>query len=235
MINHLDQSTSPVIVALDYYDKAPALNLVKRIDPKFCRLKVGPVLFTRHGPAFLEELKTLGFDIFLDLKFHDIPQTVYHALTAAADLGMWMVNVHALGGKEMLLQAREAIDHATHKPILLAVTILTSLASADLTAIGMQSDVSAQVENLAVLTQQCGLDGVVCSAQEARLLRKTFNDDFILVTPGIRLENDEYGDQKRVMTPQQAFAAGANYIVVGRSVTRSADPLQVLEKIYTNL
>lgn len=228
-------STSPIILALDYNDKKQALDFAKTIDPKFCHLKIGPILFTHYGPDLVGELMALGFSIFLDLKFFDIPQTVYGAVKAAADMGVWMMNVHATGGKAMMEMAREAVEASKNKPILLAVTVLTSLLQSDLEWLGVPGTVEERVMALATYAQQCGMDGVVCSAHEAKVLRKLLGKDFLLVTPGIRLLEDHDSDQKRIKTPKEAMEAGANYIVIGRSVTQSADPLMVLEKIYLSL
>lgn len=230
-----ENTNSPIILAMDLNSPAQVLALAKSIDPKFCHLKIGSALFTRSGPGFLEQLMQLGFKIFLDLKFHDIPQTVYGAVRAAADLGVWMVNVHIAGGVAMMEKAREAANTVKKPPILLGVTVLTSLEQADLRNIGIDRTLEEEVITLAEFGKKCGLDGVVCSAHEARLLRKQIGKDFLLVTPGIRLHEDEHADQKRVQTPNGALGAGADFIVIGRSVTQSADPLMTLEKIYTGL
>lgn len=227
--------SSPIILALDYNEKKQAIDFAKTIDPKFCHLKVGPILFTHYGPALIEELMKLGFSIFLDLKFFDIPQTVYGAVKAASDMGVWMLNVHATGGKAMMEMAREAVNASKNKPILLGVTVLTSLSQEDLAWLGVPGTIEERVTALAGHAKNCGLDGVVCSAHEARILREQLGKDFLLVTPGIRLPEDHDSDQKRIKTPQEAIEAGANYIVIGRSVTQAADPLMVLEKIYLSL
>ena len=217
-----------IIVALDYPDAAPALALADRLQPALCRLKVGKELFTATGPALLEQLMQRGFEIFLDLKFHDIPNTVAQACKAAAGLGVWMVNVHALGGRKMLEAAREAIVSGARQPKLIAVTMLTSMAQQDLADIGINAT-PAEIElRLATLARDSGLDGVVCSAQEAALLRKCCGDGFCLVTPGIRPAQSSLDDQSRVMTPLAALQAGANYLVIGRPITKAADPLQAL-------
>jgi len=217
-----------IIVSLDFDREQAALDLAGRLDPARCRVKVGKELFTRCGPDVVEKLCALGFDVFLDLKFHDIPHTVARACTAAADLGVWMLNVHASGGSAMLRAAREAVDAAAGKPLLIAVTVLTSLSEQDLRDIGVASPADEQVLRLATLARGAGLDGVVCSAREALQLRRSCGEGFTLVTPGIRPAGSGSDDQKRVMTPAEAIRAGSNYLVIGRPVTRAADPLQAL-------
>lgn len=217
-----------IIIALDYPEAAPALALAERLQPELCRLKVGKELFTATGPALLEQLMRRGFEIFLDLKFHDIPNTTAQACKAAASLGVWMVNVHALGGRKMLEAAREALASSTQPPKLIAVTLLTSMAQEDLADIGIKATPAEMVLRLAKLAQDSGLDGVVCSAQEAALLRKQCGDKFCLVTPGIRPLQASLDDQSRVMTPLAALQAGSSYLVIGRPITKAADPLQAL-------
>ncbi len=229
------ECTTPIIVALDFHTPEMALDLAAELDPRLCRVKVGKELFTRGGPAMVDKLVARGFDVFLDLKFHDIPNTVAQAVTAAADLGVWMVNVHALGGPTMLAAAREAVDRASHHPQLIAVTILTSMGEADLQAVGLAPDPMVNVLRLARLAREKGLDGAVCSAREAATLRAELGEGFKLVTPGIRPAWAEKGDQTRIMTPAQARAAGSDYLVVGRPVTRAHDPLQALEAILAEL
>lgn len=224
-----------IIIALDYDNAADALAFVAKVSPARCRLKVGKELFTTEGPEFVKQLVGQGFDVFLDLKFHDIPNTVAKAVTAAAKLGVWMVNVHASGGKRMMLAAREAIDKQTHKPLLTAVTVLTSMEAEDLKDIGIDVSPEQHVSRLAKLAHGCALDGVVCSAQEAAMLRKLLGDDFALVTPGIRPSFAQQGDQKRVMTPAQAIAAGVSYLVIGRPITQSPDPMAALALIEAEL
>lgn len=224
-----------IIIALDYDNAADALAFVAKVSPARCRLKVGKELFTTEGPAFVKQLVEQGFDVFLDLKFHDIPNTVAKAVTAAAKLGVWMVNVHASGGKRMMLAAREAIDKQPHKPLLTAVTVLTSMEAQDLQEVGINVSPEQHVTRLAKLTHECGLDGVVCSAQEAAMLRGLLGNDFALVTPGIRPSFSQQGDQKRVMTPSQAVAAGVSYLVIGRPITQSADPMAALALIEAEL
>lgn len=226
-----------IIVALDYPAAAPALALAERLRPELCRLKVGKELFTATGPGLIEQLQQRGFEVFLDLKFHDIPNTTAQACKAAAALGVWMVNVHALGGRKMLEAAREALASSIQQPKLIAVTLLTSMAQEDLADIGINATPAEMVLRLAKLAQDSGLDGVVCSAQEAALLREQCCDKFCLVTPGIRPSQASLSgkllaghpdDQSRVMTPQAALQAGANYLVIGRPITKAADPLQAL-------
>jgi orotidine-5'-phosphate decarboxylase len=220
-----------IIIALDYAAPEPALALAERLQPALCRLKVGKELFTAAGPAVIEKLMRLGFEIFLDLKFHDIPNTTAQACKAAANLGVWMVNVHALGGRKMLTAAADAVGNTSKPPKLIAVTMLTSMAQEDLADIGVQATPAEMVLRLATLSRDCGLDGVVCSAQEAALLRKNCGEKFILVTPGIRPAQASLDDQSRVMTPQAALQAGSSYLVIGRPITQAADPLQALLKI----
>jgi len=225
-----------IIVALDFDNQDAALELAKQLNPEQCRVKVGKELFTRCGPGIVEALHDLGFEVFLDLKFHDIPNTVAKAVKAAADLGVWMVNVHAGGGLEMMKAAREVLDDCAGKrPLLIAVTVLTSMSVEDLELIGFQMSPQQLVERLAALTQKAGLDGVVCSSQEARLLKKTFGEDFLLVTPGIRPKNAETGDQKRIMTPVEALQAGSDYLVIGRPITQNPAPLTALETIVADI
>jgi orotidine-5'-phosphate decarboxylase len=220
-----------IIVALDYPQPAPALELAQRLEPKLCRLKVGKELFTAAGPQLVEQLQQRGFDVFLDLKFHDIPNTTAQACKAAASLGVWMVNVHALGGKRMMEAAREALVNVSNRPKLIAVTILTSMAQEDLHAIGINASPSQMVPLLAGLANDSGLDGVVCSAQEAFLLRQQLGKGFCLVTPGIRPANAAANDQARIMTPRAALEAGSSYLVIGRPITQAPDPLAALQEI----
>jgi orotidine-5'-phosphate decarboxylase len=226
---------SPLIIALDFADAESALALAKQLDPKLCRVKVGKELFTRTGPILIEQLINLGFDVFLDLKYHDIPNTVAKACLAAADLGVWMVNVHALGSRNMLLAAREALEKRSQRPLLIAVTILTSLERNDLYAVGLHGYVEENVLRLARLSEACGLDGVVCSPHEIASLRKAIDDDFKLVTPGIRPVNSVLDDQKRIMTPAQAVNLGADYLVIGRPITAALNPLQALMDIINEI
>ncbi|MBB2297113.1 MULTISPECIES: orotidine-5'-phosphate decarboxylase [unclassified Escherichia] len=229
-------TNSPVVVALDYHNRDAALAFVDKIDPRDCRLKVGKEMFTLFGPQFVHELQHRGFDIFLDLKFHDIPNTVAHAVAAAADLGVWMVNVHASGGARMMTAAREAlVPFGKDAPLLIAVTVLTSMEASDLADLGVTLSPADYAERLAALTQKCGLDGVVCSAQEAVRFKQVFGQKFKLVTPGIRPQGSDAGDQRRIMTPEQALAAGVDYMVIGRPVTQSADPAQTLKAINASL
>jgi len=220
-----------IIVALDYSTAVQALALAGRLDPELCRLKVGKELFTAAGPELVEKLLKLGYGIFLDLKYHDIPNTAAQACKVAASLGVWMINVHALGGRKMLVAAREAIDRVVHRPKLIAVTMLTSMAQEDLADIGITATPAEMVLRLATLARDSGLDGVVCSALEASLLRKQFGSEFCLVTPGIRQSMGSLDDQSRVMTPQAAVQAGSSYLVIGRPITQATDPLQALQDI----
>ncbi|MDX9952287.1 MAG: orotidine-5'-phosphate decarboxylase, partial [Methylophilaceae bacterium] len=228
----MSQTTNPrIVVALDYAEAASALQLVERLDPALCRLKVGKELFTAAGPQLVEKLIAKDFGVFLDLKFHDIPTTVQKACEAASRLGVWMLNVHASGGTAMMQAAREGVAKSGRQPLLIAVTVLTSMNQAALQQIGVQGELQDQVLRLAGLTRQAGLDGVVCSAQEAQLLKKELGQDFCLVTPGIRPKAASLDDQSRVVTPAQAIDWGADYLVIGRPITQAADPLQALQAI----
>lgn len=228
-------SDSPIIVALDYDNKQAALDFAARVSPEDCRLKIGKEMFTLFGPGFVEELQNKGFDIFLDLKFHDIPNTVAKAVKASAELGVWMVNVHAGGGIRMMESAKSALASYSKAPKLIAVTVLTSMEVEDLSALGIAYSPAQYAEHLARLTYDCGLDGVVCSAQEAIRFKSLFGDEFKLITPGIRPEGSENGDQRRVMTPKQAVNAGVDYMVIGRPITQSADPVLALKMIRQSL
>ena len=224
-----------IIVPLDYPDAAQALEMAARLDPQACRVKVGKELFVAAGPAVVEKLQARGFEVFLDLKFHDIPNTVAGACRSAARLGVWMTNVHASGGEKMMQAAREAVDRESGKPLLIAVTILTSLADSDLPRIGFAGTAADNAERLARLAQASGMDGVVCSAEEAPRLRSAAGPGFLLVTPGIRPESDARGDQSRVVTPIEAVRRGADYLVIGRPITGAADPVAALESIRRSL
>jgi orotidine-5'-phosphate decarboxylase len=224
-----------IIVPLDVSDTDAALALAARLDSKLCRVKVGKELFVAAGPAVVARLQERGFEVFLDLKFHDIPNTVAGACRAAARLGVWMMNVHASGGEAMLRAARDAIEAVARPPLLIAVTVLTSLADKDLAQIGLAGSLLDNVERLARLARASGMDGVVCSAQEAPLIRKAAGEDFILVTPGIRLQSDSKDDQARLVTPVEAMRLGANYLVIGRSITQAADPAATLASILASL
>lgn len=219
-----------VIVAMDFPDAHAALGLAEKLDPTMCRLKVGKELFTRSGPELVRSLQESGFDVFLDLKFHDIPNTTAAAVTAAADLGVWMVNVHASGGEEMLKASRNAVPKG-QGPLLIGVTVLTSMNQHDLESVGVKSTPLEQVNRLASLCHIHELDGVVCSSMEASPLRERFPDSFLLVTPGIRPAGSASDDQKRIVTPADAISNGSSYLVVGRPVTRAEDPLQALKNI----
>ncbi|WP_394228596.1 orotidine-5'-phosphate decarboxylase [Pseudoalteromonas spongiae] len=225
-----------VLIALDYADESAALDFVKRVSPQDCRLKVGKEMFTYFGPQFVKKLIDLGFDVFLDLKFHDIPNTVAKAVAAAAELGVWMVNVHASGGPEMMRKAKQALEkYGDDAPLLIAVTILTSMDEAELKRLGVDKTPNEQVQFLAKLAKDAGLDGVVCSAQEASVLKSTLGSEFKLVTPGIRPAGSDKGDQKRVMTPREAIDVGSDYLVIGRPITQSPDPQATLIEINNTL
>ncbi len=224
-----------VIVALDYPHAQQALSFAERLDPAVCRVKIGKELFTAAGPGVVEALVRRGFGVFLDLKFHDIPNTVASACAVAARLGVWMMNVHVAGGRRMMEAARESLEKADHRPLLIGVTVLTSLGDEDLAEIGYSGSAAQNVARMAALAESAGLDGVVCSAQEASWLRAQHSAAFRLVTPGIRPLGASEGDQKRVMTPGAAIAAGATYLVVGRPVTRAVDPGDVLAHINSEV
>ncbi|WP_228289117.1 orotidine-5'-phosphate decarboxylase [Marinobacter salinisoli] len=225
-----------IVVALDFPSENPALALADALDPDKCRLKVGKELFTRCGPQLVRNLQGRGFDVFLDLKFHDIPNTTSAAVAAAADLGVWMVNVHASGGERMMTACRERLEaFGADRPLLIAVTVLTSMSGADLAGIGLSGSPEEHVARLATLTRNCGLDGVVCSAQEAPKLKADQGEAFKLVTPGIRPASADRGDQQRVMTPSEAIRAGSDYLVIGRPITQAEDPLAAMEAIYNEL
>ncbi len=231
----MSDAGSRIIVALDYADAEPALALSRRLDPAHCRLKVGNQLFTRAGPDVVERLQERGFDVFLDLKFHDIPNTVAGACRAAARLGVWMTNVHASGGRRMLEAARESVDAVAKPPLLIAVSLLTSLDAGDLLDTGIGAQPEEQVTRLAKLANGCGLDGVVCSPQELETLAVAVPDSFLRVTPGVRPAGRDDGDQKRVATPARAIADGAHYLVIGRPITEAADPKAALSAIEAEI
>lgn len=223
-----------IIVALDYDDAEQALALARQLNPQYCRLKVGKALFTRAGQRVVTQLHDWGFEVFLDLKYHDIPATVAGAVKAAADLGVWMVNVHALGGEAMLQAASEALANYQQKPLLIGVTVLTSMNEAMLKQLGVERGLAEQVDALAALTMQAGLDGIVCSAQEAARFKQTYANG-LTVTPGIRPLWASRDDQQRVLTPTQALANGSDYLVIGRPITASDNPLQALETIWQEI
>ena len=227
--------SSPVIVALDSPSMAAALTLADTLDSKLCRLKVGKELFTRSGPAIIDALHQRQFEVFLDLKFHDIPNTTAQAVLAAAEMGVWMVNVHASAGFEAMALAKRRLVDNNHKTLLIAVTVLTSMNADNLKQIGVNDGLDAQVSRLAQLTQQAGLDGVVCSAQEAKVLKQLCGANFKLVTPGIRLLEDSSDDQQRICTPKQALDEGADYLVIGRSITQASNPTEKLEQILQGI
>jgi len=225
-----------VVVALDFDKKNEALSFVDKIQPTDARLKVGKEMFTHFGPEFVKTLTGKGFDVFLDLKFHDIPNTVAKAVTAAADLGVWMVNVHASGGSQMMTKAKQALDnYGDNAPLLIAVTVLTSMSEADLRGLGITKTPAEQVNFLAKLTKDSGLDGVVCSAMEAEQLKLSLGKEFKLITPGIRPAGSAQDDQQRIMTPEQAMHVGVDYLVIGRPITKAADPQLVLQQINSSI
>lgn len=224
-----------IIVALDFPDENSALQLVDKLDSKLCRLKVGKEMFTQLGPVFIEKLQSRDFQVFLDLKYHDIPNTVAKACSVAADLGVWMLNVHALGGRRMMEAAADGVANKTNKPHLIAVTILTSMSDEDLQEMGINYTASEMAIKLASMARASGLDGVVCSAQEASSLRKNVGDEFLLVTPGIRPEGSGNDDQRRIMSPSEAISAGSSYLVIGRPITQAEDPVGILSTINSEI
>jgi orotidine-5'-phosphate decarboxylase len=231
----VQNSISPIVVALDYPTAQQAIAMANQLDPTKCRVKVGKELFTASGPAVIEELHKMDFDVFLDLKFHDIPNTCAGAVAVAAELGVWMVNVHASGGERMMVAAADAIANKSHKPLLIAVTVLTSMEQSDLAGIGLDVSPQQQVERLAKLSKQSGMDGVVSSAQEIELIKSLCGKDFLTVTPGIRPAGTVAGDQRRIMTLQQAVNAGGDYMVIGRPITKAPNPEQVCLDIIDSI
>lgn len=224
-----------IIVALDFPDEQSALTLVDKLDPSLCRVKIGKELFVRCGPALVEKVQQKGFDVFLDLKFYDIPNTVAAACRAAADLGVWMVNVHASGGHKMMDAAREAIANSSNQPKLIAVTILTSMTSHDLSELGFDLTPMEEVQRLASIAKECEMDGVVCSPLEAQMLTESLGREFLLVTPGVRPVGSDQGDQSRVMTPKDALNAGSDYLVIGRPITAAYRPVEALQNIVASI
>ena len=224
-----------IIVALDAKSEYDALTIVDQLDPALCRVKVGKELFTHEGPSVVKTLQDKGFEVFLDLKFHDIPNTTAQAVCAAADLGVWMVNVHASGGRKMMETCVERLKAGNYQTQLIAVTVLTSMGREDLHDIGLDIEPVEHVKRLAKLTQESGLDGVVCSAQEAKILREMLNADFALVTPGIRPEGSNADDQKRIVTPKQAMLDGSTHVLIGRPITKAERPTEMLKSILASI
>ena len=222
-----------IIIPLDL-DYANAIKLAKELDPKICRLKIGSQLFTSSGPKIVKEFSNLGFDIFLDLKFHDIPNTVYEAVKSSADLGVWMVNVHASGGREMLDAAKKALDGYKNPPLLIGVTLLTSLSEESLIDIGL-TGLPEQVLRLASLAKEVGLNGVVCAPSDITSIKNKFGKEFLTVTPGIRPSKSNLNDQRRVATPLEAIKSGSDFIVIGRPITESKNPCSALERIHKEI
>lgn len=223
--------STPVIVALDYPNAEQALMMARQLNPAQCRVKVGKELYTRCGPAILESLHELGFEVFLDLKFHDIPNTTANAVAVAAELGVWMVNVHASGGERMMQACVDKLAAYSKPPLLIGVTVLTSMERQDLVGLGLDLEPIEQVRRLARLSQESGLDGIVCSSQEVSVLRDELGKDFKFVTPGIRPAFASSDDQKRIMTPREALEAGSDYLVIGRPITKASDPMDALSKV----
>lgn len=228
----ISSERTPVIVALDFANEMDTLNFVRRLDPSLCQLKIGKELFTATGRSLVEKLVNQGFKLFLDLKYHDIPNTVAQACKVAAQMGVWIVDMHVSGGRRMMEAAVNAVANETHRPNLIGVTVLTSMEESDLREIGLTQSPQELVLQWAKLAQSSGLDGVVCSAQEASILRQNFGQNFLLVTPGIRLDTaNNQDDQRRIMTPKQALEAGSSYLVMGRPIVQAADPIAVLREI----
>ena len=222
-----------IIIPLDL-EYSEAIHMAKKFDANLCRLKIGSQLFTSSGPQIIKELNSLGFDVFLDLKFHDIPNTVYEAVKSAADLGIWMVNVHASGGRAMLEASKKALEGFDQPPLLIAVTVLTSLSEDSLNEVGIKN-LSEQVLRLAELTNECDLNGVVCAPTDVKAIKNSFGKDFITVTPGIRPNDSKVNDQNRISTPSEAVKNGSDYLVIGRPITESEDPAKALEKIIKEI
>ena len=235
-IKQHEQTAPKILVAMDYADDKDALAFIDKVNPTECGLKVGKEMFTRYGPKFVQHLTLKGFNVFLDLKFHDIPNTVAKAVAAAADLGVWMLNVHTSGGSQMMQAARQALQPmGEDAPLLIGVTVLTSTSQQDMSEMGINQPITDRVLQLAGLAKNSGLDGVVCSAQEASSLKTTLGSEFQLVTPGIRPAGDAVGDQHRIMTPEQAIAVGSDFLVIGRPITLAADPAQKLQMINATI
>lgn len=231
----MEESLLSIIVALDAKSQYDALKIVEQLDPTLCRVKVGKELFTHEGPSVVKKLQEQNFEVFLDLKFHDIPNTTAQAVCAAADLGVWMVNVHASGGRKMMETCVERLKAGNYQTQLIAVTVLTSMGREDLKDIGLDIEPVEHVKRLAKLTKESGLDGVVCSAQEAKILRELIGQDFSLVTPGIRPEGSNADDQKRIVTPKQAMLDGSTHLVIGRPITKAENPTEMLKSIFTSI
>ncbi|MBN3859840.1 orotidine-5'-phosphate decarboxylase [Neisseriaceae bacterium PsAf] len=222
---------SPIIVALDFPSEEQAITFIRRLDPSLCKIKIGNELFTTTGRKFVESLVTQGFKIFLDLKYHDIPNTVQRACQVAANMGVWMVNVHTSGGRRMMEAAANGLANLAHKPSLIGVTILTSMDESDLHELGIHKSIDQEILYLASLAQNSGLDGVVCSTHEVKQIKKQLGQSFITVTPGIRLQDTNTHDQKRIMTPKEAIEVGTDYMVIGRSITQTKNPLEIIYDI----
>ncbi len=228
-------SDPKIIVALDYASEKQALNFVSQLNNQLCRLKIGKEMFTHFGPKLIEKIQSKDFEVFLDLKYHDIPNTTAKACEAAADLGVWMINIHAGGGRKMMEAAANAIANHKSKPHLIAVTVLTSLSQQDLIEVGINESPAVHALKLAKLAQDSGINGIVCSAMEASTMRQQFTDGFLLITPGIRTKDDKIDDQQRIMTPLDAIKAGSNYLVIGRPITQSDNPMATLLTINSDI
>jgi orotidine-5'-phosphate decarboxylase len=227
--------SSKILVALDYDNEFEALAFVEKVTPDMCRLKVGKELFCATGKYFVEKLVAKGFDVFLDMKFYDIPNTVASVLKVVADMGIWMVNVHTSGGERMMSAASEALSSHSKRPLLIGVTVLTSMNAEDLKAMGVLLTPQEQVIKLATLAKQSGLDGVVCSANEVELMKSNLGKAFLAVTPGIRPTGSDMNDQRRIVTPEEAIIKGSDYLVIGRPITKALKPLNELLRINNNL
>ncbi|QIQ41605.1 MAG: orotidine-5'-phosphate decarboxylase [Buchnera aphidicola (Aphis urticata)] len=224
-----------IIIALDFNDKKDAMKLVDLLNPDVFYLKIGKEMFTMLGKKFIHELHQLGFNIFLDLKFHDIPNTVFNATKAAADMGIWMLSIHASGGKKMLTSAKKALQSFKTRPLLIGVTVLTSFTRTDLKDIGIQIPLQDYILILSKLSSDCGLDGVVCPGKEAEKIKLLCGNKCKIITPGIRCVNDSTFDQNQIITPKQAKKFPIDYIVVGRSITSSKNPIKKLNFIIQSM
>ncbi len=224
-----------IIIALDFSDSSAAWKLIDQLDSKKCRLKVGKEMFTLLGPSFVEKIISKGFDVFLDLKFHDIPNTVSKASAICADLGVWMINIHCAGGKAMMERTMELLENRAYRPLVTGVTVLTSLDSSQILEVGISTSIEDHVSKLAKLAESCGLDGIVCSPYEVSRIREERKSSFLLVTPGIRPKFFDKNDQSRIMTPEKAILAGADYLVIGRPITQSKNPSKALEDLYLEI
>jgi len=226
-----------IIIAIDQMIIVDLEILLGKLDPQMCRIKIGKSMFTRYGLEPIKTVQRFGFDVFLDLKYHDIPNTVGDAVEAAADHGVWMVNLHAAGGQKMMETARERLVKHDHHPLLIAVTCLTSLDADDLQYLGIMHTPTSYAWGLANAAYECGMDGIVCSPHEVHEIREShlFDANFMTVVPGIRPSYAKLNDQKRVMTPREAIKEGATYLVIGRPITEAENPIAMLTKISSEI